>query len=221
MNQTAPAAEPANKRVRVKVCGLTSVADAQAAAFAGVDAIGLMFAWDSARRIAPACAAAIAAAVPPFVARVALFLDNDAAEIERILEQVPVDAIQFHGSEPAAFCDRFGKPYIKAVPMGEPGVRLADWTDRYPRAAAFLLDANRIGERGGQGRAFDWQLDTTAVDRPLVVAGGLTVDNVGQAVQRFAPYAVDVSSGVESRPGVKSADRMRAFVVAVTQGAFV
>ena len=101
--------------------------------------------------------------------------------------------------------------------MGEPGVKLADWAMRYPRAAAFLLDANRIGEAGGQGHSFDWRVTLDAIDRPVVIAGGLAPDNVGAAIARFAPYAVDVSSGVESEPGVKCSERMRAFVNAVTE----
>src|SRR5690625_2964986 len=133
-------------RVRVKVCGVTSAADATAAADAGVDAIGLMFAAHSKRRVTPAQAAEIAAAVPPFISRVALFVDNEAEEIERVLAAVAIDMIQFHGSESPAFCSRFATPYIKAVPMGEPGVNVTDWAGRYPDARAFLLDANRVGE---------------------------------------------------------------------------
>lgn len=214
MTRTDPL--PVN-RVRTKICGVTSVADARAAVAAGADAIGLVFAARSKRRITPAQAAEIAAAVPPFVARVALFMDNDAEDVAQTLAVVPIDVIQFHGAEPAAFCNAFDRPYIKAVPMGEPGVRLADWADRHPRATAFLLDANRVGEAGGQGRAFDWQTTIEAVDRPIVIAGGLAPGNVGAAIARFAPYAVDVSSGVESEPGVKCSERMRAFVNAVTE----
>lgn len=210
-----------SKRVRVKVCGITSVADARVAVAAGADAIGLVFAHNSSRLITPERAAEIAAALPPFVARVALFLDNDAEEVARILAQVPIDTIQFHGGESAQFCDRFDKSYIKAVPMGEPGMKLTDWAENHPRASALLLDANRIGELGGQGRAFNWELDVGAIKRPIVVAGGLTVDNVGAAIARFSPYAVDVSSGVESRPGIKSGERIRAFVDVVSKGSFV
>ncbi|HET7314378.1 phosphoribosylanthranilate isomerase [Salinisphaera sp.] len=207
-------------RVRTKICGVTSVADARAAAAAGADAIGLVFAANSKRRVTPARAAEIAAAVPPFISCVALFMDNGADEIAQVLATVPIDLIQFHGAEPAAFCDGFDRPYIKVVPMGEPQTRLADWAERYPRAAAFLLDANRIGEAGGQGRVFDWQVAIEAVEtigRPIVIAGGLEPDNVGEAIARFAPYAVDVSSGVEREPGVKCSERMRAFVNAVTE----
>lgn len=204
-------------RVRTKICGVTGVADARAAAAAGADAIGLVFAARSTRRITPEEGAEIAAAVPPFVARVALFMDNDGDEIARILARVPVDVIQFHGAESAAFCSGFDRPYIKAVPMGEPDVRLAQWAERHPRASGFLLDANRVGEAGGQGRSFDWQVALDAIDRPIVIAGGLAPDNVAAAIARFMPYAVDVSSGVEREPGVKCSERMRAFVNAVTE----
>ncbi|MGB7757378.1 MAG: phosphoribosylanthranilate isomerase [Salinisphaera sp.] len=204
-------------RVRTKICGVTAVADARAAAVAGADAIGLVFAATSKRCITAAQGAEIAAAVPPFVSRVALFMDNDVDEIARVLATVPIDVIQFHGAESAVFCNGFNRPYIKAVPMGEPGVSLADWAERYPQAAAFLLDANRVGEAGGQGRTFDWRVAFETIDRPIVIAGGLAPDNVGAAIARFAPYAVDVSSGVESEPGVKCSERMRAFVNAVTE----
>lgn len=204
-------------RVRTKICGVTSVADAQAAVAAGADAIGLVFAAASARRIDIARAATIAAAVPPFVARVALFMDNAADEITAVLAAVEIDVIQFHGSETPEFCEGFARPYIKAVPMGEPGVRLADWARRHPHAAGFLVDANRIGEAGGQGRTFDWSDGLDAIERPVVVAGGLTADNVATAIARFTPYAVDVSSGVEREPGIKCNERMRAFVDAVIQ----
>lgn len=204
-------------RVRSKICGMTRADDARAAAEAGADAIGLVFAAPSRRRITIERAVQIARATPPFVTRVALFMDNDADEIARVLADVPVDMLQFHGAEPAGFCNRFDRPYIKSVPMGEPDVRLRDWADRYPDAAALLLDANRAGEAGGQGRTFDWQAAIEAVDTPIVIAGGLAPDNVGAAIARFSPYAVDVSTGVESAPGVKSGERMRAFVNAVTE----
>lgn len=203
-------------RVRTKICGVTRVADARAAVAAGADAIGLVFAAPSRRLITAERAAEIAAAVPPSVARVALFMDNDADQIARVLATVPIDLIQFHGAEPAAFCQRFDRPYIKSVPMGEPGVELADWAERYPHAAALLLDANRSGEAGGRGRAFDWRAELATIAAPIVIAGGLSPDNVGAAIARFTPYAVDVSSGVESAPGVKCSRRMRAFVNAVT-----
>ncbi|WP_051882753.1 phosphoribosylanthranilate isomerase [Salinisphaera hydrothermalis] len=212
----APESVPVN-RVRTKICGVTSPADARAAAAAGADAVGLVFAERSTRRVTTECAAEIAAALPPFVSRVALFMDNDAREIADVLDAVPLDFLQFHGAEPASFCNGFDRPYIKAVPMGEPGVRLTDWAERYPRASAFLLDANRVGEAGGQGQAFDWRIAVEAIDRPIVIAGGLDPDNVGAAIARFSPYAVDVSSGVESAPGRKCSERMRAFVNAATE----
>lgn len=204
-------------RVRTKICGVNCTDDACAAVAAGTDALGLVFAAGSQRRVTIEQAGRIAAAVSPFVTRVALFKDNEADEIARVLAAVPIDLIQFHGAETAAFCDRFDRPYIKSVPMGEPGTKLAGWAARYPRAAGFLLDANRIGESGGQGRAFDWRVHLETIDRPIVIAGGLSTANVGSAIARFSPYAVDVSSGVESAPGVKCGQRMRAFVDAVTE----
>lgn len=207
----------ATHRVRTKICGVTTPADARAAAAAGADAIGLVFAAGSSREISIAQAAAIIAALPPFVARVALFMDNEASRVEQVLAELPIDLLQFHGSESAAFCAGFERPFAKAVPMGEPGVRLTDWAERYQQAAALLLDANRVGQAGGQGETFDWQAKLESVAQPIIIAGGLNPDNVSEAIARFSPYAVDVSSGVERGRGAKCSAKMKAFVDAVNQ----
>lgn len=204
-------------RVRVKICGLTSPRDARLAAFAGADAVGLVFTRRSKRQIDIAQAQAIAAALPPFIARVALFMDDGADLVDEVLAHVPIDVLQFHGRETAEFCQRFARPYLKAVPMGEPGVSLAQWARDHAQAQALLLDANRLGEPGGSGRRFDWQTELEEIDRPIVIAGGLEPDNVATVIQRFKPYAVDVSSGVEAKPGLKDGQRMHAFVEAVNQ----
>lgn len=202
-------------RVRVKICGVTRPEDAIAAAMAGADAIGLVFYAHSARAVTPDLADEISRALPPFVARVALFLEPSAQEVEQVIENLRPDVLQFHGREEPAFCRRFGMPYLKAVPMGEQGVDLAAWADAYGDAQGLLLDANRAGEAGGRGESFDWQGERQLPDLPIVIAGGLGPDNVAAAVRRFSPYAVDVSSGVESAPGIKDARRMRDFVDAV------
>ncbi|WP_423823938.1 phosphoribosylanthranilate isomerase [Salinisphaera sp. SPP-AMP-43] len=207
----------ATNRVRTKICGVTTAADAQAAAAAGADAIGLVFAAGSSRAISIARAGEITAALPPFVARVALFMDNEARLVEQVLASLPIDLLQFHGSESAAFCASFDTPFAKAVPMGEPGVRLVEWAERYDRAAALLLDANRVGQAGGQGETFDWQAKLESVAQPIIIAGGLNPDNVSEAIACFSPYAVDVSSGVERERGAKCSAKMKAFVDAVNQ----
>lgn len=199
-------------RVRTKICGITSVQDAMAAVEAGTDAIGLVFHKASSRAITIEQAAEIAQAVPPLVTRVALFMDADAGEVRRVIEQVDIDLLQFHGQESAGYCRQFGRPYMKAVPMGEPDIDLAAWAQSYHDARALLLDAHRAGQAGGQGESFAWSSELAAVDVPLMIAGGLSPDNVGAAITRFAPYAVDVSSGVESAPGIKDSHLMRAFV---------
>lgn len=206
MNDVTTGADAA-RRVRAKICGVITVADA----------VGLVFAAASGRRIAADRGAEIARALPPFVARVALFAGNEAAEIAAVLAAVPVDWLQFHGDETPAFCRSFGRPYIKAVPMGEPNLNLADWAARYADAAALLLDAHRADQVGGQGRPFDWSQALDDVAQPIIVAGGLDAGNVAAAIARFRPYAVDVSSGVESARGVKSARKMNAFMNAVIQ----
>lgn len=203
------------KRVRVKICGVTRPADASAAAEAGADAVGLVFYRDSSRAVDIARALEISRAVPPFVARVALFLEPAAAEVQTVIDQLRPDVLQFHGRETPEFCRCFGMPYIKAVPMGEDNVDVGAWARAYDDARALLLDANRAGYAGGAGRTFEWQNDAAMPELPIIVAGGLDADNVGTAIARLAPYAVDVSSGVESAPGVKDAARMQAFVDAV------
>lgn len=197
------------------MCGLCSPDDAVAAAHAGADAIGLVFYAPSSRSVSLQQAQAISAALPPFVSRVALFLDAPADEISRVVTQLRPDMLQFHGGEQPAFCRQFGVPYIKAVPMGNEDIDLADWARDYHDARALLLDAHRAGDAGGQGKRFGWDGDTTLPGMPIVVAGGLAADNVATAIRRFAPYAVDVSSGVEATPGVKDRARMHAFVDAV------
>lgn len=204
-------------RVRVKICGLCAGAEAEAAAQAGADAIGLVFYPPSCRCVSLQQAIEISARVPAFVTRVALFLDAGADEIAAVVERLRPDLLQFHGREVPAFCRGFGVPYIKAVPMGDDGVDLAHWARDYHDARALLLDAHRAGDAGGRGERFGWDGAAALPDMPIVVAGGLSPDNVASAIRRFRPYAVDVSSGVESAPGVKNVRRMNAFIEAVTE----
>jgi len=196
--------------VRVKICGLTRAGDVHAAVRAGADALGFVFAPRSKRVLRAPLAAELAAAVPAFVCRVGLFMDQDFDSVARILDRVPLSLLQFHGSEEAAFCRRFGLPYIKAVSMTPRGA-VERAAEKYPDAAALLLDSHPVGETGGTGRVFDWSR-VTAAPLPLVLAGGLTPDNVRQAVKQVRPWAVDVSSGVEVAPGIKSEELMDQFI---------
>ncbi len=212
-------ADPANpRRVRVKICGITRPQDAVAAARLGADAVGLVFHAASPRRVTLPQARAIVRALPPFVTAVALFVDAPAGEIQRVLEQVPVGLLQFHGEEPPEDCSRYGRPYIKALRM-RPGIDVAACAARYTDAAGLLLDSYRPGVPGGTGETFDWRRVPAALDKPVILAGGLTPDNVAQAVAAVRPFAVDVSGGVESRKGIKDAAKMAAFIAGVRAAA--
>lgn len=202
------------KRTRIKFCGITTIADALVAADAGVDAIGLVFTRRSRRFVETDAARAIRAALPPFVAAVALFLDDAPDWVAEVVRKVTPDLLQFHGREAAGACRAFGRRYLKAVAMGSVG-DVALYAAGYPDAAGFLLDAHTEGAAGGRGEVFDWSRAPHTLGRPLVLAGGLTPDNVGAAVRAVRPWGVDVSSGVELGPGVKDPERMRHFVAAV------
>lgn len=199
---------------RIKFCGMTRVEDAQAAAALGVDAIGLVFTPRSRRRVDIARAQAICAALPPFVTTVALFMDDAPEWVNEVIAAVQPDLLQFHGNESAGFCNTFGRPYLKAIAMGE-GASALERLSAYPAARGLLLDGHGLGEVGGSGRAFDWSLMPVDPGVPLVLAGGLNPGNVGRAIEVARPWAVDVASGIESAPGIKDAGAMRAFVDAV------
>ena len=202
-------------RTRIKICGLTRVDDALAAVDAGADAIGLVFYPPSPRAVDLEQALAIRRALPPFVATVALFVNADAAAIERVIERLRPSLLQFHGDESPADCARFAHPYVRAARM-RPGLDLVDFGSRYASAQGILVDAFVDGYGGG-GEVFDWSLIPKNVDFPIVLSGGLNARNVAQAVRCVRPWAVDVSSGVESARGVKSAAAMREFVAAVRE----
>lgn len=209
-------------KVKVKICGLTRSRDVRAAVACGADALGFVFAAGSKREIDPKKAQELVQWVPAFVARVGLFLDQDAEQVGSILAQVPLSLLQFHGRETAAFCRQFGLPYIKAVSMnsGHAAAQAVEQAEgEFNDAAALLLDSHDPGGLGGTGRAFHWQrMGQTGAQagartgRPLILAGGLTPDNVRAAVRLVQPWAVDVSSGVEDAPGIKNTAAMRRFI---------
>ena len=197
--------------VRVKICGITRVEDALAAAAAGADAIGLVFYAKSPRAVDIEQAREILAALPPFVTSVGLFVDAERSELERILASVPLDLLQFHGDESVQQCEAFGRPYIKALRV-KAGDDIAAQVARYPSAQGILLDAYVEGVPGGTGEAFDWSLIPQTLSKLLILAGGLRPDNVAEAVSRVRPYAVDVSGGVEASKGVKDVEKVGAFI---------
>lgn len=200
-------------RTRIKICGITRVEDLHAAVAAGVDAIGFVFYPPSPRCLTVDVARQLAAIVPPFVTRVGLFVNADPTAVRSVLASVPLDLLQFHGEESEVYCRQFGKPYLKAARV-RPGLDLLEYARSFPSAQGLLLDAFVEGY-GGAGQGFDWGLIPPALPLPIVLSGGLTSSNVQQAMAKVQPFAVDVSSGVESAKGIKDAARIAAFVAAV------
>lgn len=198
-------------KIRVKICGITRVADALDAAEAGADAIGMVFYGPSPRAIDIEQAAKIVYALPPFIARVGLFVNAEPEYVSDVLAQVPLSCLQFHGDETASYCESFDMPYIKAIRM-KPGIDVVAAASAYVSAAGILLDSYQPDLPGGTGVAFDWMQIPIGLPRPLILAGGLNPDNVAEAVKIVQPYAVDVSGGVEKSKGIKDADKMTAFV---------
>jgi phosphoribosylanthranilate isomerase len=199
---------------RIKICGITRPEDAEAATESGADAIGLVFYAASPRAVTIEHAAAITAKMPPFVAVVALFVNEPVASVQRILDELPIDLIQFHGDESPEYCHQFGRPWIKALRV-KPDLDIAGACIQFRSARAVLLDSWKEGVPGGTGVPFDWQLAAGELSRPVVLAGGLNEANVGDAVRALRPAAVDVSGGVESAPGIKDAAKIRRFIAAV------
>ena len=202
------------ERTRIKICGIREALHARVAADAGADAIGLNFYPHSPRLVTPQAAAAIVDELPPFVAAVGVFVNAGEAEVRQVLSAVALDLLQFHGDETPDFCARFGRPYVRAVRMVA-GTDLLEYAHRFSRAKALLLDAYSAGQPGGTGLTFDWKGIPPDLPIPLILSGGLTAANVGRAVREVRPWAVDVSSGVESSRGVKDPRRIVEFIRSV------
>ena len=198
-------------RTRVKICGITRVEDALAAVACGCDAIGLVFYDKSPRNVSLAQAASILAALPAFISAVGLFVDASADQVNTTLTTVRLDLLQFHGEESADYCRQFHMPYMKAIRV-RPGTNLIQCATDYADAKALLVEAYSEGAAGGTGQVFDWSLIPANLTIPVVLAGGLNAGNVGDAIRRVRPYAVDVSGGVELEKGMKDADRIAAFM---------
>lgn len=201
-------------RTRVKICGITRPQDAIAAAQAGADAIGLVFYPASPRAVEIEQAREIVTALPPFVTVVGLFVDADEATIRQVLAALPLDVLQFHGDESPGACRRYARPYIKALRMREEADVLGAARE-YHDAAGLLLDTYQAGVPGGTGDSFDWRRVPAHLTTPVVLAGGLTPENVAEAVSTARPYGVDVSGGVESQKGIKDAWKIRSFIAEV------
>jgi len=201
-------------RTRIKICGITCENDAQVAVRAGADALGLVFYPPSPRYVSLDQAAAIARNIPPFVTVVALFVDADVSWIESVLSNVRIDLLQFHGQETCSDCERFQRPYIKALRVTSASVLTHDMA-AYSSARGFLLDTYSQSLPGGTGQTFDWSLFPQQSEKPLILAGGLTPNNVGQAIAVTRPFAVDVSGGVEQTKGIKSPQLIEQFIAGV------
>jgi len=201
-------------RTRVKICGFTTVEQAVYAANQGADAIGLVFYPPSPRHVSIQQAQAIVAALPAFINVVALFVNEDKTIIDQVLQQVSINTLQFHGNESANDCRGYSLPYIKAIRM-QNDTNIAALSDEYYDAAGLLLDAYHPDTQGGTGEKFDWQLIPKHCDLPIILAGGLHVDNIDQAIQTVQPYAVDVSSGVEHEKGIKNNNKISNFLTEV------
>ncbi len=202
---------------RIKFCGMTRADDVRLAGELGVDAIGLVFAEGSRRCIDLDRALALRKAAASTLSVVALVMDNPAAAVERIVRTLQPQLLQFHGGEDDASCARFGVPFLKALPMRDAAAAdVPALLARYPSAAGFVFDGHAPGAMGGSGERFDWtRLMQQRITRPWLLAGGLDATNVGVAVRAVRPWGVDVSSGIESAPGIKDGATMRAFVDAV------
>jgi phosphoribosylanthranilate isomerase len=204
-----------NQRTRIKICGLSQEADIEAAAHAGADAVGFVFHRASPRFVAPERAAELARGLPPFITPVGLFVNARREDVDGVLALIPALVLQFHGDESPDECRAFRRPYLRATRM-VPGFDLLDFSRRFSEAQGLLLDAHVEGFGGG-GKAFDWSLVPAGVPHPLVLSGGLRAENVVAGILQLRPWAVDVSSGVESSRGVKDAAAIRRFCDAVRE----
>jgi phosphoribosylanthranilate isomerase len=200
-----------NKVVRVKICGITRIEDAQAVSMSGADAIGLVFYEKSPRHVSIEKAMQLVASLPPFVTVVGLFVNADAAAVREVLAAVSIDVLQFHGDESPEYCGQFGRSYLKAIRV-KAGVNLVQCAAQFSSAQGLLLDAHVEGIPGGTGAVFDWTLIPEDLPLPLILSGGLDVENVASAIKQVQPYAVDVSSGVEAGKGIKDAAKIARFM---------
>ena len=203
-------------KTRVKICGITRRQDAEFAIENGADALGLVFYAASPRAVTIAQAKEIVANIPPFISIVALFVDADPQQVHECINALPIDVLQFHGDESAAYCEQFGKTYLKAIRMRE-DVDLLSLTNEYSTASALLLDTYQAGVPGGTGQVFDWSL-IQKINKPIILAGGLDSKNVARAIKQVQPYAVDVSGGVEQSKGIKDQQKISTFMQEVANG---
>jgi len=197
--------------MKIKICGFTNAQNANQAAMLGIDAIGLVFYDQSLRNVGVETALQIVNALPPFINRVGLFVNADSSFIDEVLCEVPLDTLQFHGDESAAECRQYAMPFIKALRVNQ-DTNIIKMADEYHQASSLLLDAFNKDTYGGTGESFDWSLAKVDIDLPIILAGGLNPNTVAEAIKQVNPYAVDVSSGVESELGIKDIDKIKEFI---------
>jgi phosphoribosylanthranilate isomerase len=208
-----------NRRTRIKICGITKLADALQVADLGGDAIGLVFHSKSPRAVKLENAIRIREAMPPFVTVVALFMDETDDWIAQVIDLIKPDCLQFHGDESVEFCQQWSKPFIKAIPMASVS-DVSAYSKQFRGAQGFLMDSNIAGCQGGSGDTFDWSKIPSTFSYPLILAGGLNPSNVSAAISQVKPWAVDVSSGVEKSRGIKNTDLIRQFFHEVRKADF-
>ena len=204
-------------RTRIKICGITRLQDALLATDCGADSIGLVFHPPSSRFIDLTAALEISRALPPFVTVTALFLDEQESWVAEVVQALRPDCLQFHGNESPGFCEIWGIPYIKSIPMGSVEDPCA-YAELHENAQGFLFDSNAAGRQGGSGDTFDWSKIPPAFKHRLILAGGINPSNVADAISEVKPWAVDVSSGVEASRGVKNGDLIEQFFHEVKRG---
>ena len=197
--------------MKIKICGFTNAQNANQAAMLGIDAIGLVFYDQSLRNVGVETALQIVNALPPFINRVGLFVNADSSFIDEVLCEVPLDTLQFHGDESVVECTQYAMPFIKALRVNQE-TNITQMADDYHQASGLLLDAFNKDTYGGTGESFDWSLAKVDIDLPIILAGGLNPNTVAEAIKQVNPYAVDVSSGVESELGIKDIDKIKEFI---------
>lgn len=197
--------------MKIKICGFTQAQNARDASLLGIDAIGLVFYDKSPRYVEIERALEIVQALPPFINRVGLFVNADSYFIDEVLCEVPLDTLQFHGDETPQECQQYGLPFMKALRVNEQ-TNIPKLAQDYHQANGLLLDAYNSTTYGGTGESFDWSLAKVELDLPIILAGGLNPETVGKAIQQVSPYAVDVSSGVESSKGIKDIQKIQQFI---------
>lgn len=205
-----------NSRVRIKMCGMTREQDVNYAIQLGVDAIGLIFARQSSRCIDIETAKSLLLRLPPFVSAVAVLVNPEVNDVNNIIENLPIDMLQFHGEESSEFCEQFNKPFIKAIPANSSEFIL-NACSLYKNSSALLLDTPHPELYGGSGKLFDWKIIPKNTSLPIIIAGGLNSENIAISVKTYRPYAIDLCSGIEFAKGIKDFNKMQQFMSKISE----